>query len=102
MVIDPGAESGEIIRLVSRALTDYFHPLSGGDDKKGWPFGGTIVYPALLRLVGAIKGVRAVDRLNVIVDGFRVASCTDFPTPPDSLLWPEGNTVTVIDKESDR
>lgn len=99
ILIDPAADAGEVIRIVSRSLTNYFHPLTGGEDKKGWPFGGAIRYPALLRLVSGVEGVRAVGRLNVVIDGFRIASCTDYLIPPDSLLWPEGNNVTVMEEE---
>jgi hypothetical protein len=99
VLIDPAADAGEVIRLVSRSLTTYFHPLTGGGDQKGWPFGGAIRYPALLRLVSGIEGVRAVGRLNVVIDGFRIASCSDYMLAPDSLLWPEGNTVTVMQEE---
>ena len=99
VLIYPETDAGEVIRTVSRELTRYFHPLTGGEERKGWPFGGAIRYPALLRLVSGIEGVRAVGRLNVVIDGFRVASCSDYMLAPDSLLWPEGNSVTVMEGE---
>jgi predicted phage baseplate assembly protein len=99
ILIVPEADAGEAIRKVSRALSTYFHPLTGGDDGKGWPFGGAIRYPALLRLINGVDGVRAVGRLNIVIDGFRIASCSDYAISPDSLLWPEVNTVTVMEEE---
>jgi hypothetical protein len=99
VLIFPEMDAGEVVRTVSRELTRYFHPLTGGEERKGWPFGGAIRYPALLRLVSGIKGVRAVGRLNIVIDGFRVASCSDYMLAPDSLLWPEGNAVTVMEGE---
>jgi hypothetical protein len=44
-----------------------------------------------------VGGVRAVPRLNLVVNGIRLASCTDFSIPPYSLFWPEGHEVVAID-----
>lgn len=99
VLIKPDADAGGVVRIVGLTLNQYFHPLNGGDDGKGWPFGGMIRYPAVLRLIGEIDGVRAVPRLNFIVDGFTVPACTDHPIAPDALLWPEGNQVVIMTEE---
>ncbi|HJZ80215.1 MAG TPA: putative baseplate assembly protein [Pyrinomonadaceae bacterium] len=101
LFINPEADSGETVRLVVTALNDYLHPLKGGEDGEGWPFGGTIRYPALLRVVTNVRGVRAVRRLNFVVDGIRIRSCVDYGISANALLWPESHQVTVLDPEDE-
>jgi hypothetical protein len=43
-------------------LTDFFDPLRGGPDQKGWPFGRNIYVSELYRLLGQIPGVDYVTR----------------------------------------
>jgi hypothetical protein len=81
-------------------LDRYFHPLTGGDDREGWPFGGTLRYSTVLRLLTNVKGVRAVPRLNFVVDGFRIPACTDHAIAADGLFWPEGHQVIVAEEEN--
>jgi hypothetical protein len=43
-------------------LMDFFDPLRGGPDQKGWPFGRNIYVSELYRLLGQIPGVDYVTR----------------------------------------
>jgi predicted phage baseplate assembly protein len=100
-LITPEANTGETVRRVIERLNGYFHPLTGGDDGEGWPFGGTLRYTMVLRLITAIDGVRAVPRLNFVVDGFRIPACTDYAIPVDALFWPEGHQIIVLEEGSE-
>jgi hypothetical protein len=42
----------------------------------------------LERCMLEVEGVRGIARLNLVIDGFRLASCADFATPEHELLWP--------------
>ncbi|HEX5736460.1 MAG TPA: putative baseplate assembly protein [Blastocatellia bacterium] len=98
VIIDPTASVGDVVRAVVTCLNNYLHPLKGGDDGQGWPFGGTLHYTALLqRLILNVKGVRAVPRLNIVIDGLRIPGCSDYPISPYSLFWPEGHEVVVVE-----
>jgi predicted phage baseplate assembly protein len=96
-----GANAGETIRRLADALDAYLHPLKGGEDGTGWPFGGTLRYPAVLRLLTKDGGVHAVRRLNFVVDGLRLPDCTDYAISADALFWPEGHRVIVLDPEEE-
>jgi hypothetical protein len=79
VVIDPAADPGDTVRRLAAALDDYVHPIRGGEDGGGWPFGGSLRYsPLLRRLVTGVDGVRAITRLTLVVDGARLPACTDF------------------------
>jgi hypothetical protein len=85
---------------VIQRLNRYLHPLTGGDDGEGWPFGGAIRQVALLRaLLAADSMVRAVPRLHLIVDGVRFSGCAERPIEPRALLWPEAHQVVPIREE---
>jgi hypothetical protein len=101
VLIKAEADVGTTVQNVMKALNKYLHPLNGGDDGDGWPFGGTLRYTTMLRLIANIDGVRAAPRLNFVVDGIRLPACADFLISPDSLFWPEGHQVIVLETEVD-
>lgn len=67
------------------AIGDYFHPLRGGDDGRGWPFGGDIYYSQVLQRL-QVAGVRRVARLQIALDGEAATACSDVALPPNVLL----------------
>jgi predicted phage baseplate assembly protein len=97
VVVDPAADPGAVIGAVAAALARYLHPIDGGDSGEGWPFGGPIRYvPLVQRVLASDPRVRAVPRLDLIVDGVRVPPCTDRSLSPNSLPWPETHEVTAV------
>jgi predicted phage baseplate assembly protein len=97
VLVDPAADPGSVVRAVVAALGKYLHPITGGDAGEGWPFGGAIRYvPLVQRVLGADPGVRAVPRIDLIVDGVRVPACADRALSPNSLLWPETHEVAAV------
>jgi predicted phage baseplate assembly protein len=102
VLITPEANVSETVRRVIDLLNHYLHPLTGGEDGKGWPFGGPLRYPIALRLLTNVDGVRAVPRLNFVIDGFRIPACTDYALAANALFWPTGHQVIVIAPEDER
>jgi ribosomal protein S6E (S10) len=97
VVIDPAADPGETVRRLTDALDRYLHPITGGEDGEGWPFGGTLRYsPLLRRLVTGVEGVRAITRLTLVIDGARIAACADFQPRPNALFWPTAHEVVPV------
>ncbi|HSN28700.1 MAG TPA: putative baseplate assembly protein [Kofleriaceae bacterium] len=87
--LDPHVDVTTTIHEVSGLLDDWFDPVIGGASGQGWPFGGTIYYDELIRfLLEKARGVIAVPRLLVVVDGVRSVHCADVAIPPRDLLWP--------------
>ena len=71
----------------SRSLLDYFHPLKGGEDGQGWPFGGTIYYSRVNQRVFTVPGCRASRRLVIVLDGEEMPVCTDVTINEAGLLY---------------
>jgi hypothetical protein len=46
-------------------LTGFLHPVTGGDEGTGWPFGGTIYYSQLFARLMSIDRVRFVERITI-------------------------------------
>jgi len=95
ITIRSGADSGDTVRRSTKALDEFLHPLTGGAQRTGWPFGGTLYYQALLRRLTSVEGVSAVPILNIIADGFRYLGCQDFVPQANALLWPDVHQVIV-------
>jgi len=98
VVIDPAADVGATVRRLVAAVNDYLDPIRGGEDGDGWPFGETLRYsPFLRRLVTGVEGVRAITRLTLVIDGARIAACSDFQPRPHALFWPVTHDVVPVD-----
>jgi len=98
VVADDNADPGRVRRDVEDALTKYLHPLDGGDDGKGWEFGGAIRYSKVMQRVFAVNGVDSVESLVLIVDGDRQPECRDVPIEPFApyaLAYPVAHALTV-------
>ena len=67
VALDVRARDNADLKTVKNAIADrlaeYFHPLQGGEDKKGWPFGRDIYYSELVREIMVLPGVLRVESL---------------------------------------
>jgi predicted phage baseplate assembly protein len=94
VLADPSADVGRVLRRVLDALDDYFHPLTGGEEGRGWPFGGAVRHvPLLRRVLIRVPEVGAIPSLVLVVDGVRHPTCTDVAISAHGLLWPDGHEV---------
>ena len=83
------AQSAELTGLEAEArarIAAYFHPLTGGEDGQGWPFGAPISDGAIYRLLLGIQGVERVEDMTVSLGGTRPAD-----VPEDVTPLPEGH-----------
>jgi len=101
VVIDPAADSSKTIRRLLSEIDTYLHPLTGGEDGQGWPFGGTLQYSVLVRrLLARTPGLLAISTLNFVVDGLRDLGCADVVPSANALFWPEVHDVIVRGSEA--
>lgn len=92
---EPEADLADVQHCVERSLLAYFHPLHGGDDSRGWRFGGTISYSRTVQRVFSVAGVASVERLVLTVGGLERPECRDVALDPDTLAWSRTHTVAV-------
>lgn len=89
------ADLAEVANAINASLVDYFHPLRGGEDGQGWPFGGKIYYSRVYQRVFAIAGVASISSLVMVLDGIAQDACTDVAIAPHGLLHSEEHHVRV-------
>lgn len=95
LVAGEAADLAQVQREVEQALLTYFHPLRGGEDGMGWPFGGTISFSRTFQRVFSVPGVSSVNRVVITVDGVAAPECQDVPLAPDALASSRAHHVTV-------
>jgi predicted phage baseplate assembly protein len=59
------ADLKEVKNAIDTRLSDYFHPLRGGEDSKGWPFGRDVYHSELLREIMVLPGILRVENLKL-------------------------------------
>ena len=96
LVLDPAEDQADTLQAAGNALDAYLDPIAGGDDHRGWPFGGTLVHTALVRRLLDVPGVTAVPQLAIVFDGVRQPPCTDQPTRPDALVFPARHELLPV------
>jgi predicted phage baseplate assembly protein len=85
VVIEDDADPGEVRQAVESALAQFLHPLKGGDDGEGWPFGGTLRYSKIVQRAFS-EGVDSVPTLKLTLDGEEHPECRDVPLETNALL----------------
>ena len=83
----PMADLAAVTVAVQQALLDYFHPLRGGDDGLGWPFGGDIFFSRVYQRALSVPGVARVEKLLISVEGEQAPECSNVPVPTGALLY---------------
>jgi predicted phage baseplate assembly protein len=97
VVMAPGGRALDVLD----AITRYLHPIDGGADGQGWPFGATLAFrPLVLFLLNTVAGLRALPKLLLEVDGRQVPSCTDIPIEDDALFWSLRHEIIPTDSDS--
>ncbi|HZE23435.1 MAG TPA: putative baseplate assembly protein [Blattabacteriaceae bacterium] len=97
IVVKPDSDLSVVKKAVEQALTGWFHPLTGGADETGWPFGGTIFYSDVYRVILQIPGVaRLLDNQLVIwLDKQRQDFCRDVPLNDGELTYSLAHQISV-------
>ncbi len=60
-------------REIEDRLRRYLHPIVGGRDGKGWPFGRAVYKTDLAHLVEDVPGVEAIDAITIFDEDRRIA-----------------------------
>lgn len=97
IAVAASADLAEVKHGVEEILTRYFHPLDGGNDGAGWPFGGEIFYSSVVRVLLQVPGVERIrnNQLVIFLDEERQTFCRDVPINTGELLYTEGHDIRV-------
>lgn len=95
VIADDSADTAQVQRDIDAALLAYFHPLTGGEDGSGWPFGGAIAFSRVFHRVLSVAGVSTVARLVITVDGMDAPECRDVVLADGALAYSTSHQVSV-------
>ena len=95
VVADEDADRAQVQTAIEEALLGYFHPLTGGEEGTGWPFGRTIFYSQVSQRVFSVEGVDRVERLTIKLDNHAQPNCENVPIGADALLYSTAHAVNV-------
>lgn len=81
------------------ALYGYFHPISGGSDGAGWPFGRPVNIGEIYAVVQAVRGTELIQDLRLFgadpVTGKRGDAVQVLPLEPHSLVFSFDHQIRV-------
>jgi hypothetical protein len=77
-------QSGSVKLLVVAALNQFFHPLYGGPDGRGWPFGRDVYLSDVATVVDGVAGVDHVTQLMLMID--EIPAGESVSVPPNQLI----------------
>jgi predicted phage baseplate assembly protein len=83
------ADLKSVQEKIQAALLTYFHPLKGGLDGKGWPFGRDVYFGEVYRQILAVQHVTRIQCLDI--ESTSVGSCTN--GTPDFIPVADGCLV---------
>ena len=82
-----------------RALYSYFHPIRGGADETGWPFGRSVSQGEAYSVLASVSGVEAVEQVRIYpaspIEGTRDSEVQTLPVEPNALVFSWGHQVNI-------
>jgi predicted phage baseplate assembly protein len=78
------SQAGRVEALARDALQRFLHPLTGGPEEQGWPFGRDVFLSDVAALLEAIDGVDFVSELELLLDD--IPQGEHVAVPPDRIV----------------
>lgn len=86
VTVQPDFDLSAVSDAIYTRLLDFLHPIRGGVDGTGWPFGGAIYHGDLYDQMLGVRGVRRITNLRVALGGASPALVNDFNALPEGHL----------------
>jgi hypothetical protein len=71
--------AGAVFEEVTETLEAFLHPLTGGPEGTGWPFGRDVYLSDVAAVLEAVEGVDYVETLNLLLDNTPRGERIDVP-----------------------
>lgn len=92
----PGADATKLVEQAHTKLERFFHPLFGGPDEKGWPFGRDVYRTEVMAVLSSLPGVTHVDEVSLQTQEGEDARCGNLSICPTGLVASGRYNVTVF------
>lgn len=81
------------------ALYSYFHPIRGGGEGDGWPFGRPVTQGEAYSVLASVPGVEAVEQVRIYpaspIEGTRDSEVQTLAVEPNALAFSWGHQVNI-------
>lgn len=99
-VVGGGSDAAESSAALTAAMRKFFHPIFGGNDGKGWPFGGTIRYADVYRAaLGA--GIVRLEDVEIVRQGQPFGQCMDVPIAAHALVELADVSINMVEDDAE-
>lgn len=95
VIAENSADLAEVQQAIATTLRNYFHPLKGGEDGQGWPFGGPIYFSRVYHQILNVNGVDRVEKVVIVLDGQEYPECQDVSLRAGALAYSTDHEVLV-------
>jgi hypothetical protein len=89
--------AGQVFEAAVKALRDFLHPLTGGPEGQGWPFGRDVFLSDVAAVLEAVSGVDYVQTLNLLLENVPRGERID--VPPDRIVIAGPIRITLVERE---
>jgi hypothetical protein len=102
VVLRPGFQPGDSRDRIASALNAFLHPLEGGPDGTGWPFGRTVYKSEIYQQIEQVDGVDCVHslRLSGAGAGIQPSAEGNIAIPPYSLVFAGEHRIETSEPRS--
>jgi predicted phage baseplate assembly protein len=94
-----GANPNRLKADAERALYEYLHPITGGPDRTGWPFGRPVTIGEIYSVLQRVPGAEVVDTVNLFGANAETGESKEatqrLELKPNVLVFSVGHVVTV-------
>lgn len=98
--IKPQYEPTTTQAKIETALATFLHPLTGGPDGSGWPFGRSVYQSEIYAVIEAVDGVDCVTRLALRAAGNYQYKNGNIDILPLSLVYSGTHNITIRESET--
>jgi predicted phage baseplate assembly protein len=88
------ADLAAVEQAIAANLRRYLDPLAGGEDGRGWPFGGDLFFSRIY-LQAFVAGVQRVRTIEISLDGESYGNCQDVELCRDELPYLAEHDIVV-------
>jgi predicted phage baseplate assembly protein len=90
-----GVNKANLQQKIAMTLDNFLHPLHGGPDKTGWPFGRDVYRTEILQVIDEVPGVDHVLTLELLPEGCE-PQCGNVCLRPTSLVTAGQHELEVV------
>ncbi len=92
-----GTSKTTLPQKITDALNAFLHPLTGGPEGAGWPFGRDVYRAEILQVIDRVPGVDYVASLALLVDGCECSpQCSNVCLSPTWLVAAGAHEIEVL------